>query len=630
MKGIAKIAAVLMAGGVAAFGQPDFPLPGLPGGGVTPKAADKLTVRAVPSHTQVTAGQTFSVAVDIQIAEGWVYYSPAPGDNGELAVLAAKITVEAGRLEQREILWPPHSKHQYRLGGKTLTNNVYEGRAVVYVPLTVPPAAGPGRYEVLFRLGGQICGEDRCLSLDFPDPVTARSAVTVGRKAIVNPEWEGDAKIVGGLGDARPAARLAEEAGGEAVALAVASTGAGQLTVWGGLGLALLAGLILNVMPCVLPVIPLRILSIVNMARESRRRFVTLGLAFAGGILLFFVAVGMVNVALRTAAGRAVNVSDHFQYPAVRIAIGMILVALAANLFGVFHVTVPAKIAALGGSGPKREGHLKSLGMGFMMAVLATPCSFWLLALALAWAQLQPIWLGTLAILLIGVGMAGPHAVLAGFPDLLRRLPRPGRWMELLKQTMGFCLLGVAIWLISTLSKDGYPFWVAGFGVVVVFALWVGGQWVRYDASLGRKLIVRGGAAALAVGAGIYMLRPATPLATKFAPYDAARVAAARQDDRPVLIKFTAAWCLSCLDIERSVYGDDEVARELAARNVLAVKADVTDRQSPAAGFLRQIGGAVPLTVIYPPGRGGRPVALAGKFDKAELIDALRAVGGKE
>jgi thiol:disulfide interchange protein DsbD len=263
-----------------------------------------------------------------------------------------------------------------------------------------------------------------------------------------------------------------------------------------------------------------------------------------------------------------------------------------------------------------------------MTAILATPCSFAILVLALAWAQVQAIWLGSLTIILIGVGMAGPHAMLAGVPELLRRLPRPGRWMELLRQSMGFVLLLVAVWLISTLSSDTHVARVIGYAVVLAFCLWVWGSWLRYDASLGAKVIVRGLAVGLAVGAGVSLLRSAKAMATEFKPFDKDKIASARAAGRTVLVDFTAAWCLSCKIVDLQIYDDPAVAAELKARGVLAVRGDVTTADLPANRLLyEELRGAPPLTVIFPP--AGQPVRLEGKFSKARLLEALDAAGAK-
>ncbi len=273
-----------------------------------------------------------------------------------------------------------------------------------------------------------------------------------------------------------------------------------------------------------------------------------------------------------------------------------------------------------------RQGHLPVVGMGVMMAVLATPCSFAILAAALAWAQVQPLPLATLGIVAIGLGMAVPHALLVAFPTLVNKLPKPGRWMELLRQGMGLLLLPVALWLIFAGVEDTYPGWVIAYAVVLTGCLWIWGKWVRYDAPLVRKLVVRSLAAALAVVAGLWMLSPPKPTAVVFEPFSHQRINDAHRDGQTVLVKFTSATCLSCIWLDRTVYADQAVAAELTRRNIVALKADTTDADTPASRMLRErFRGAPPLTVLLGP-RGTKPIRLDGKFTKADLLETLEAL----
>jgi thiol:disulfide interchange protein len=393
------------------------------------------------------------------------------------------------------------------------------------------------------------------------------------------------------------------------------------LDTWAGLALAVLAGLILNVMPCVLPVIPLRVLSLVQMAGQGRRRLVLMGLAFAGGIVLFFVGIAAINVVVRLTWQESFSISGLFELPGARVAMALIVVALAANLFGLFTVTVPQRLAALDRR-PSRRGLAASAGMGLMMALLATPCSFAVLAQAFAWAQVVSLPLGTGAIVLIGVGMAAPHAMLVAFPGLLKKLPRPGAWMELFKQSMGFALLPVAVWLIFAGSEAVYPLWVIDYAIVLTACLWIAGRWVRYDAPPARKALVRGGALVVAVAAGVWMLTPGAPPAVTFETFDAARIDEAVRGGKTVLVKFTADTCTSCRWIDWHVYDRSDVARELQARQVVAFKGDTTNRGSPAWRMLKErYASAVPLTVILGP--GGKDVRLEGEFSKERLFEAI-------
>ena len=616
MKGLALLLGMILAAGVPPWGQEsDSADLGLPSG--FGDLATHLRSSAVTSHTAVVAGKEFHVAVEIQIDDGWVYYSPRPGEIAK----PASVTVQAETLAVGDILWSPDCRYQTDLGDETIVNHVYRKRAVIYVPLTVPAKAEPGERAITITIRGQICGEV-CADIES----VAAATVTVARSSLADDAWTRE--LSDGLKNAVPAAKLPSIRGPGQPAEkseAVTPSGAAGVTIWSGLGLALLAGLILNVMPCVLPVIPLRVLSLAQMAGQQRQRFITLGLAFAGGIMLFFVGLAAASVVIGLATHQTLNLNIHFQYRPVRIGLALVLVALAANLFGLFNVTVPPRLAGLGQGKPKRghQGHVAAVGMGAMMAILATPCSFAVLAGALAWAQTQPLWLGALAIIFIGLGMAAPHAALVAFPKLVNKLPKPGRWMELLKQSAGFLLLPVAVWLIFAGSKDTYPGWVIAYALVLAMCLWLWGTWVRYDAPLRRKLIVRGLAVAVAVAAGVWMLSPPRPLAVKLEDFNMARIDEAHRNHRIVLIKFTSATCLSCLWLDRTVYDDPEVASELGRRNIVTMKADTTDAETPASRMLKErFQGAPPLTVLLAPD-GQKPIFLRGKFTKTELLRAL-------
>lgn len=571
------------------------------------QAAEHISLRVISSHSQVTPGQSFHVAVEMRIADGWHYYSVDPNSTPELPVRGAKLEIDAGGLAAGAILWPPGRPYDSGVAG--IVNNIYEGRAIAFIPLTVPDKAALGEVAVAVTASGQLCAEV-CLDMR----ITAGTEVTVGETSVANPAWDDD--VVAALALASPPAQVGTARSGAA--------GPTSLSVWGGLGLALLAGLILNVMPCVLPVIPIRILTIIQQARQSRKRFVVHGLAFAGGIMLFFVGLAGVNVVLRLAVQRTFAWGRQFQSTGFRVAVAMLMVALAANLFGLFNVLVPRKLlSADSGEAGRRAGYLSTAGMGLMMAIIATPCSFAILAAAMAWAQTQTLLLGTVALLSIGVGMAAPHVMLTALPDLVNKLPRPGRWMELLKQSMGFALLLVAIWLIGTLCERMYAAWVSAYGVVLTFALWMWGSWVRYDAPVKRKLAVRGLAVVLAASAGFWMLREPRPPATDFQPFDQVRIDAAGMEGRTVLIKFTASWCLSCKWVDTAIYDDREIADELERRGVLVIRGDVTTENLPANRMLyEELRGAPPLTVVLPPG-GAPPIRLEGKFSKQDLLDAL-------
>ncbi len=513
------------------------------------------------------------------------------------------------------------------------------------MPLTSKKTA-TGYYQAQIVLEGQVCSQTECIPIQDSEPV---SGVIVGDKTVVNDYWA-KRHLDEAFAAAKSAAAEARRVAGQTSPEISAARAPGEdYGLAAGFALALLAGLILNIMPCVLPVIPLKVLGMVQQAGQSRRRFVTLGLAFAAGVVLFFAGIATVNVFLKLVLQSAFQWGEHFQSTPLRIAMAALMAVLAANLFGLFTVLAPRRAGAAEAAISQGKGHLRALGMGLLTGVLATPCSFSILAAALAFAQGQTLPVGSLAIIVIGIGMALPYAVLTALPGLVRYLPRPGRWMEIFKQTMGFAMILVALWLLSTLFHDTYPFWVAGFVVLLILSVWM---WLNFgfrisDFGLKTRAVssqsssirnpqsatrnrwaVRALAVILAVSAASIMLPPPRPLAVAFEPFDQARIDQASGDGRIVLVDFTAAWCLTCKQVEYTVYNNPEVAATISNLNVLAVKGDITTADMPANQLKKKFGQGIPVTVIFPPGQA-KPIVLDGLFSGEHLVRELKGIAGK-
>ncbi len=374
-----------------------------------------------------------------------------------------------------------------------------------------------------------------------------------------------------------------------------------RYSVWFALGLAFLAGLSLNIMPCVWPVLPLIIMRIVEQAKQSKGRSTVMGLAFCLGILLFFACLAGANIILQVFYSTALQWGDQFRNPAFVAGMALLLVVLALFMFGLFTITVPSSIAGKSGSG---KGYTGAVGMGLLAAILSTPCSFGILAAAFAWAQGQSLPLGTLAIMIIGVGMAVPYAILTSMPALLKRTPKPGRWMELFKQTIGFILLIIAVKLIAALPQARTT-GVLYFAVILAFCVWMWAGWVTYNTKPPRKWTIRIIAVVLAVAAGwAFLPAPAEEL-IDWQKYDATTIETAKAKEKPVLIKFTADWCLSCQAADKLVYRRKDIAELIEQKGVLAIKADTTVRNYPATIALKNVykEPGVPVSILFAPGK---------------------------
>jgi len=362
------------------------------------------------------------------------------------------------------------------------------------------------------------------------------------------------------------------------------------------------------------------VMRIVGQAKQSKGASAALGLVFCLGILLFFAALAGANIILQVVYGTVLQWGDQFRNPTFVAGMALLLILLALFMFGVFTISVPSSIAGKAGSG---KGYLGAVGMGFLAAILSTPCSFGILAAAFAWAQSQPLLPATVAMLTIGLGMAAPYAVLTSMPSLLGRLPRSGRWMELFKQAVGFLLLIIAVKLLVALP-EARKAGVLYFAVVLAFCVWMWGSWVSYTTKRWRKWLVRGAAALLAVTTG-WALVPAPAYGLiDWKPYDALAVDKAIEEGRPVLIEFTADWCLSCQTVEKLVYSRRNIADLIRQKGVLAMKADTTEYDSPATLALKHAYNepGVPVSMLFVPGNK-EPIRWRGMLFATELKEHL-------
>ncbi|MEN6578445.1 MAG: cytochrome c biogenesis protein CcdA [Phycisphaerales bacterium] len=395
--------------------------------------------------------------------------------------------------------------------------------------------------------------------------------------------------------------------------------------------LAIVAGLSINIMPCVLPVLPLILLRLIDHSRQTDGRRIAPGMAFCAGIILFFVAFALVSAIVTLTTGAVLDLNSLFRYPAAVIVLFLAIVFFGLVMLDVVTLSLPSSVAGRQGSSSGLAG---SVGMGFFAGVLSTPCSGALLGFVLVWAQTQPLLVSSTAITLMGVGMALPYAVIILIPSLLDRIPKPGYWMDIFKKSAGFLLFLIAVKLtLAALPKERLLN-VLMYGVVFSFCVWMWGKWVDFSTPLARRWIIRLVAVALAVGAGAWLLPSHAQTAgtvLDWKPYDAEAVQRAVSQRRPVLLKFTADWCTNCKVLEKRVYEDPAIVELMQAKSVLPIKADTTVIDYPATRDLNAVygeAGNVPVSIILLP--DGSREKLRGIFDKEELIRILSRFPGSD
>ncbi len=561
---------------------------------------DIVTISVEQQHDFVNPYSESALAVHFQLKKNWYFYASArtapAGMN--LKLKPSEKTV----LGFSDPIFPKSQLYFDKSSGKKL--EVFSDNFTVYLPFKVADiktAVAQDIETVKIDIKGAVCSGFQCRVPDFG---RLNTEVKIAFDATM-----GEPKFT--LPAEKPAETTMFEWG-------ISSLG-------GALLLAFLAGLSLNIMPCVWPVLPVIVMRLVEQAKQSKPKSVAMGFVFCLGILLFFACLAGASIVLQLFYGTVLQWGDQFRSPAFVAAMALLLVVLALFMFGVFTITVPSAVSGKAGSG---KGFGGALGMGFLAAILSTPCSFAILAAAFAWAQAQPLLLGTFAIMVIGLGMAAPYAVLTSLPGLLAGLPRPGKWMEIFKQAVGFILLFIAVWLIAALPQHRRT-GVLYFALAVAFCLWMWGGWVDYSTKFSRKLVIRIIAAALAVTAGLYLLTPAEKL-IDWQEYDAELIETSLKDQRPVLIEFTADWCMSCRLVEKTVYSRRDVAELIEKKSVLAIKADTTVKDYPATLALKNIYNepGVPVSILFLPGRK-EPVRWRGKAFAGELNELLQKIPSK-
>ncbi len=371
---------------------------------------------------------------------------------------------------------------------------------------------------------------------------------------------------------------------------------------------AFLGGLVLNLMPCVLPVLSLKVLDFLKKGGQSRRQAFAHALVFAAGTILSFLAMASALLILRS-GGESLGWGFQMQSPRVVAMLSLLMALLALNLWGVFE---PGAAFASKLGGVPGGGWVGSFLTGVTATVVATPCTAPFMGAALGYTLTRPA-LETLSVFFsLGLGMSAPYLLLAGFPKLAALLPRPGAWMETLKQFFGFAMAATAVWLawvVGRLSGPDAVALVAGLWVVLAIAAWILGRWALPHFSSTRRWVARltflvlalvvGAVAVVALPASVQGGAPGSKAQLGHEAFGEGTLAELRASGKPWFLYFTADWCLSCQVNERIALERPEVVDAFKKHGVRVVKADWTGRDSlisqTLAAFGRQ---GVPFYVL--------------------------------
>ena len=400
--------------------------------------------------------------------------------------------------------------------------------------------------------------------------------------------------------------------------------------------LAIAGGIVLNLMPCVLPVLSIKALSLVRHAHTAPREVRLQGLAYAAGVLVSFAVVAGALIALR-AAGAEIGWGFQLQSPVFLTIMIYVLFAVGLSLSGVF--TVGDGVAGIGSELADREGYSGSFFTGALATLVATPCTAPFMAAAIGFAITQPWFVSFAVFEAIGVGLALPYVLLAFSPGARRFLPKPGAWMNSFKQVLAFPVYGTAVWLAFVLSSEagsiGVTAALAGL-VLIAFAAWLY-EMVRLGDGTGRRIGLAGVAIAVVAALGLVKITdvsggatvaesgPAEPGGVSWQPFTQARLDAARADGKPVFVDFTADWCITCKVNERVALANQSVKDAFAAQGIVALRGDWTKRDGEITRILEANGrGGVPLYLFYAKGTGDKPAILPQILTADGVLQSLK------
>lgn len=390
---------------------------------------------------------------------------------------------------------------------------------------------------------------------------------------------------------------------------------------------AVAGGVVLNFMPCVFPVLSLKAVTLARHAGAPRQARMD-AIAFSGGALASFLILGGVLTAMRS-AGVAVNWGFQLQSPVMTGALALVMLAAALNLFGLFEVG--GGLQGVGQDLADRPSWVGAVFTGVLSVLVASPCVAPFMAGALGYALVQPAARGLAVFAALGVGFAAPFLLLAFLPGLASRMPRPGPWMSILKQALGFPMVASAAWLVWISSREAGASglaWLFTASITISLAAWLYGLAQR-SRKRGASRVTMLSVAALSALSAVALLPRLRPTSASTAPtlapaaWSAARVAALRAEGKPIFVNFTASWCVTCQANDRVALSTEAFKKALRRSGAVYLVADATRYDAAIARAMDTFGSAgLPLYVVYPAG-GGAPTILPQVLTRSLVLQAL-------
>lgn len=603
-------------------------------------ASPPVSISAQLSTDSAAPGSDFVVAIILDHAEHWhtnLNDPIVPEEMGSFRPVPTQLALpEAEGLEFGPVQWPePISVPvDFLFTGTPVMYQVYAEQAVLYVPVSVSAEAPAGQVSFDLGLTYQACDDKTCLP---PETEIMTLSITIDPNAAVDPAaWPDvfdayDPDSIAAV-DTNDASQEESEVPSRQflgfITLPAPDSAAGIAVL---AFFAAVGGFVLNLTPCVLPVIPIKVMTITQHAGEKRSKALMLSLWMAAGVIAFWIAIGIPMAFI----ARKLDPSMIFGFWWLTALIGIIILVMGIGIMGLFQIKLPQQVYAVN---PKADSPWGSLVFGVMTAILGLPCFGFVAGALLAGAATMPPMLVMTVFAFMGIGMAFPYVVLAVFPALLKSVPRTGPASELVKQVMGLLMIAAAAYFLGTSvisygSGNGWNFvwwgktvhwWAIGI-VGIATGLWLAIQTIRITKSIGKRAAF-GIIGLFFAFSGSYVAYGQTmhQYHNFWQPYSRDFLQASLDNGQIVVLDFTAEWCLNCKALEATVLAKEPVKPELLSADVVPMVADLTSLSAPGWSFLNDELGqtGIPFLAIFTPGQD-QPVWVSNAYTSNQVLEGI-------